>query len=169
MKREITRIITPGTVIDSTMLPSAAATYLMALCPETKGHAWGIALLDITTGEFFVSLVEHDANLNNLLSEIARYCPRECIIPSTVPDALVQRVSERGVVVSRFRDEAFTPGYARKVLTSHFHVQHLPGLAAKTTRQPLALQVRRSSMHRRPRGRPFPISAALQPAHPPSR
>src|SRR5512145_3564356 len=84
VKREITRIITQGTVIDSTMLPSAAATYLMALCPDTKGHAWGTALLDITTGEFFVSVVEHDPNLLNLLSEIARYRPAECIVPSTI-------------------------------------------------------------------------------------
>ncbi|MDD1681545.1 MAG: DNA mismatch repair protein MutS, partial [Methanoregula sp.] len=131
VKREITRIITPGTVIDSTMLPSAAATYLMALCPEAKGHAWGIALVDITTGEFFVSVVEHDTNLNNILSEVARYRPRECIIPSTIPDALVQRFSERGVVVTRFRDEAFSPAYARKALTSHFHVASLTGFGCE--------------------------------------
>ena len=127
VKREISRIITPGTVIDSSMLPSAAAAYLMALCPEVKGHAWGIALLDITTGEFFVSLVEHDQNLLNLLSEIARYKPAECIIPSTIPGALIQKLSERGVVVSRFRDEAFSPSHARKVLTSHFRVATLAG------------------------------------------
>jgi DNA mismatch repair protein MutS len=127
VKREISRIITPGTVIDSSMIPSAAAAYLMALCPESKAHAWGIALLDITTGEFFVSVVEHDQNIQNLLSEIARYRPAECIVPSTVPDALVRKISERGVVISRFRDEAFSPGYARKILTSHFHV---PTLAA---------------------------------------
>jgi len=127
VKREITRIITPGTVIDSTMLPSTAAAYLMALCPEAKGHAWGIALLDITTGEFFVSLVEHDRNLQNLLSEIARYRPAECIIPSTIPEALIQKFSEHGVVVSRFRDEAFSWGYAKKALTSHFHGASLAG------------------------------------------
>ena len=121
VKREITRIITPGTVIDSSMLPSTAAAYLMALCPDAKGHAWGIALLDITTGEFFVSLVEHDRNLENLLSEIARYRPAECIIPSTISEDLIRKVSERGVVVSRFRDEAFSLGYAKKTLTSHFH------------------------------------------------
>ncbi len=131
VKREITRIITPGTVIDSTMLPSAAATYLMALCPEAKGHAWGIALLDITTGEFFVSVVEHDQNLLNLLSEIARYRPAECIIPSTIPEALTQKFSERGVVVSRFRDEAFSPVHAKKVLTSHFHVATLAGFGCE--------------------------------------
>ena len=66
-------------------------------------------------------------NLQNLLSEIARYRPAECIVPSTVPDALVQKFSERGVVVSRFRDEAFSPEHARKALTSHFHVATLAG------------------------------------------
>ncbi|MDD1674026.1 MAG: DNA mismatch repair protein MutS, partial [Methanomicrobiales archaeon] len=121
VKREITRIITPGTVIDSSMLPSAAAAYLMALCPEAKGHAWGIALLDITTGEFFVTLAEHDQNLGNLLSEIARYRPAECIIPSTVPEALIRKFSGCGVVLSRFRDEAFSYVHARKTLTTHFH------------------------------------------------
>ena len=131
VKREITRIITPGTVIDSTMLPSAAATYLMALCPEAKGHAWGIALLDITTGEFFVSVVEHDQNLLNLLSEIARYRPAECIIPSTIPETLTQKFSERGVVVSRFRDDAFSPVHAKKTLTSHFHVATLAGFGCE--------------------------------------
>ncbi|MDD1683796.1 MAG: DNA mismatch repair protein MutS [Methanoregula sp.] len=131
IKREISRIITPGTVIDSSMLPSVEAAYLMALCPEAKGHAWGIALLDITTGEFFVSLAEHDQTLQNLLSEIARYRPRECIIPSTVPEALIRKFSERGVVVSRFRDEAFSPVPARKALTSHFHVSTLAGFGCE--------------------------------------
>jgi DNA mismatch repair protein MutS len=127
VKREITRIITPGTVIDSTMLPSAAATYLMAICPDTKGHAWGTALLDITTGEFFVTVVEHDSNLLNLLSEIARYRPAECIVPSTIPEVLAQKFTERGVVVSRFRDDAFSPERARKLLTAQFHVATLAG------------------------------------------
>ena len=127
VKREISRIITPGTVIDSSMLPSTAAAYLMAVCPDAKGHAWGIALLDITTGEFFVSLVEHDQNTSNLLSEIARYKPAECIVPSNVPDALIRKFSDCGVVVSRFRDEAFSPGYARKILTAHFHGATLAG------------------------------------------
>ncbi len=137
VKREITRIITPGTVIDSSMLPSTAAAYLMALCPEVKGGAWGIALLDITTGEFFVSLVEHDRNLTNLLSEIARYRPAECIVPSSVPEALVQECSGRGVVVTRFRDEAFSPGTAREALTSHFHGASLAGFGCED--QPAAI------------------------------
>ena len=57
VKREITRVITPGTVIDSSMVPSTAASYLMALCPDEKRGEWGIALLDISTGEFFVTVL----------------------------------------------------------------------------------------------------------------
>jgi DNA mismatch repair protein MutS len=127
VKREVARIITPGTVIDSSMLPSAAATYLMAVCPDAKGLAWGVALLDITTGEFFVTLVEHDQNLQNILSEIARYRPAECIVPSTIPDELNRKISNRGVVVTRFRDDAFIPERARTLLTTHFQVSTLAG------------------------------------------
>jgi DNA mismatch repair protein MutS len=132
VKREISRIITPGTIIDSAMLPSAAAAYLMALCPEAKEHGWGVALLDITTGEFFVSLVEHDRSLNNILSEIARYRPAECIVPSSIPDELIRKISDRGVVVTRFRDGAFSPAHARDTLTSHFHVASLAGYGCDT-------------------------------------
>ncbi|MEI8330915.1 MAG: DNA mismatch repair protein MutS, partial [Methanomicrobiales archaeon] len=49
VKREIVRVITPGTVIDSSMLSSSAAAYLMAVCPDKKKNAGGVALLDIST------------------------------------------------------------------------------------------------------------------------
>jgi DNA mismatch repair protein MutS len=127
VKRELVRIITPGTVIDPSMLTSSAATYLMALCPDAKNTIWGLALLDISTGEFFVSTVGHDPHLQDLLSEIARYGPAECILPLSVPGALEQQLRDRGVVVSRFRDEAFSPEVARRILTSHFRVGSLAG------------------------------------------
>src|SRR5512137_1234644 len=52
VKRELVRIITPGTVIDSSMLSASASSCLLALCPDLKNDLWGIALLDISTGEF---------------------------------------------------------------------------------------------------------------------
>jgi DNA mismatch repair protein MutS len=127
MKREIARIITPGTVIDPSMLPSAAATYLMALCPDAQGHAWGTALLDISTGEFFTSMVDHDPALQNLLSEIARYHPAECIVPSSVPGVLAEKIADRGVIITRFRDDMFGKERAQKALTAHFKVASLSG------------------------------------------
>jgi len=127
VKREIVRVITPGTVIDSSMLPSTAATYLMALCPDAKDPAWGLALLDISTGEFFAARIEHDGGFQNILSEIARYRPAECIIPQGSGPELLERLVERGVVVTPFRDEAFRETAARRTLTGHFHVASLAG------------------------------------------
>ena len=79
VKRELVRVITPGTVIDSAILSSMASSCLLALCPDMKDNIWGIAILDISTGEFFAMQVDHDTNFQNILSEIARYSPAECI------------------------------------------------------------------------------------------
>ena len=127
VKREIVRVITPGTVIDSSMLSSSAATYLMSICPDKKGSTWGLALLDISTGEFFVVTVEQDDHHQNLLSEIARYHPAECILPSTVTEDLKARIQERGVLVSRVSDSLFDEDKATRLLTSHFRVATLAG------------------------------------------
>ena len=127
VKREIVRVITPGTVIDSSMLPSSAATYLMALCPDRKGSTWGSALLDISTGEFFVTTVEQDSHHLNILSEIARYRPAECIVPLAVTEDLKERIQERGVLVSRVPDSRFDKEKAYQILTSHFRVASLAG------------------------------------------
>ena len=127
VKREIVRVITPGTVIDSSMLPSVAATYLMALCPDAERKEWGLALLDISTGEFFAARTGHDASLQNILSEIARYHPAECIVPAGSGPELRKRLEERGVVVTPFRDEVFVEAAARRCLTGHFRVASLAG------------------------------------------
>ncbi|MFA4859983.1 DNA mismatch repair protein MutS [Methanoregula sp.] len=127
VKREIVRVITPGTVIDSSMLSSPAATYLMALCPDAKDKSWGMALLDISTGEFFAARIGHDVGLQNILSEIARYRPAECIVPLGSGPELRACLQERGVVVTPFRDSAFVEEQARRCLTGHFHVASLAG------------------------------------------
>ena len=127
VKRELVRIITPGTVIDSSMLSSSASSCLLALCPDLKHNLWGIALLDISTGEFFVASVDHDPKFENVLSEIARYRPAECIVPSEVPEGLKERICGRGVVVTLFNDEEFSEQRARRTLMEHFRVASLAG------------------------------------------
>ncbi|MEI7856930.1 MAG: DNA mismatch repair protein MutS [Methanomicrobiales archaeon] len=131
VKREIVRVITPGTVIDSSMLPSSAATYLMAISPDKKKSTWGIALLDISTGEFFVLTIDQDEHHQNILSEIARYHPAEIIMPSTVDEALRVRIQERGVLVSKVLDALFDEEKASRLLRSHFRVQSLDGFGCE--------------------------------------
>jgi DNA mismatch repair protein MutS len=127
VKRELVRVITPGTVIDSSMLTSSASSCLLALCPDRKNNLWGMALLDISTGEFFVAMTDHDPGFQNILSEIARYRPAECIVPSSVSEDLRESIRNRGVIVTSFKDESFVGQHARRTLLEHFHVSSLAG------------------------------------------
>lgn len=133
VKREIARVITPGTVIDSALVPTVAATYLMAAAPDAKGHEWGIALLDITTGEFFAATVPHDTTLDGLRSEIARYRPAECLIPASLNEPARQRIRDTGVVVTPSRDEHFSEKAGTELLCRHFGVASLAGFGLDGT------------------------------------
>jgi DNA mismatch repair protein MutS len=127
VKRDVVRVITPGTVIDPSMLPSSEPQYLMALCPSDGNGEWGIAFLDISTGEFFVTSCSPDTFDHEVISEIARYRPAECIIPSTVSPDVASAVRNQKVVVTLYQDDAFDPHRARENLLDHFHVTSLAG------------------------------------------
>ena len=75
VKREITRIITPGTVTESTMLNSVVNNYAAALCRD-KANVYALALLDISVGEFFV----FTGNLEQIDAEMRRVDVRETVI-----------------------------------------------------------------------------------------
>ena len=127
VKREVIRVITPGTVIDPAMLPSSAAAYLMAIAPGTKGGDWGMALLDISTGEFSVSALPAGGIVENIRSEIARYRPAECVVPSTADDELRACIRQNNVVVTPYADDRFLPDRAFRTLCDHFRVATLAG------------------------------------------
>ena len=80
VKREITRIITPGTVTESSMLNAGVNNYAAALC-KGKGDSYALAVLDISIGEFFVLT----GNLEQIDGELRRFDVRETVIE---PDLL---------------------------------------------------------------------------------
>jgi DNA mismatch repair protein MutS len=127
VKRDVVRVITPGTVIDPSMITSPDSRYLMALCPDPDTGQWGIAFLDISTGEFFVTCCSQDTITQQISSEIARYRPSECIIPSNVPPDISSTLKNRGIIVTLYRDDTFDPERARRSLSDHFHVTSLAG------------------------------------------
>lgn len=128
VRRDVVRVITPGTVIDASMLPTTDARYLMAVCPAgINRQEGGLSFLDISTGEFFVTGIPQDSFGTAVLSEIARYRPSECIVPETIDGAVCSAIEERGVSVRRFRSDAFDPESGRRALLAHFHVISLAG------------------------------------------
>ena len=76
-QRDVTRVVTPGTIIDPTMLEDKKNNYLMCIyCRQTY---FGIAVVDITTGEFFTTQITWGSSMRKLLDETARFKPSEII------------------------------------------------------------------------------------------
>ena len=81
VKREITRILTPGTLLEDGMLKASRNNYLAAVV--IARDAWGLAYADISTGEF---LTTQSSNLEHLTQELMRLQPSEVLFPSNAPD-----------------------------------------------------------------------------------
>ncbi|MBV6626737.1 MAG: DNA mismatch repair protein MutS [Rivularia sp. (in: Bacteria)] len=81
VKREITRILTPGTLLEDGMLKASRNNYLAAVV--IAGDNWGLAYADISTGEF---LTTQTNNLEHLTQELMRLQPSEVLFPTNAPD-----------------------------------------------------------------------------------
>lgn len=80
VRRAVTRVITPGTILEEGMLEAKTNNYLVVVV-EKEGN-YGLAVADVSTGEFAVTEV-HGANAKTLLlEEIARLNPAECLLPA---------------------------------------------------------------------------------------
>ena len=141
VKRDVTRVVTPGTLIDSSMLGSAGAQYLMAVAPDRK-DTFGIAFLDVSTGEFFISSGSGGRDYADLVSEVVRYRPTEAIIPESLQGGLQGglpgRLETLGVTVSRYRDDAFDPDAAYARLCEQFGTTTLEGYGCEGLTAPVA-------------------------------
>jgi DNA mismatch repair protein MutS len=82
VNREVVRIVTPGTITEESLLSARASSYLAALAQV--GTDTGLAWVDITTGEFWVTQIQGAA----LASELARISPREILLPDNFPQEL---------------------------------------------------------------------------------
>src|SRR6478672_5596632 len=76
VRREVTQILSPGTHFDERMLTAERNNFLAAICPN--GKTFGLALADLTTGDFMVTELDDDTAL---LTELERLRPAEIIYP----------------------------------------------------------------------------------------
>ncbi|KNY25762.1 DNA mismatch repair protein MutS domain protein [Pseudobacteroides cellulosolvens ATCC 35603 = DSM 2933] len=77
VKRDVVRVVTPGTVIDSSMLDERKNNYLMSI--YKSNNYFGIAAVDITTGEFSATSVSWGNTIQKTIDEIAKFSPSEII------------------------------------------------------------------------------------------
>ena len=76
-KRKVTRVITPGTVIEEELLNSRSSNYLCAIVMDIVG--WGVSWIDVSTTEFFALNKLDDPNLSHFFSLISRISPKEIV------------------------------------------------------------------------------------------
>ncbi|MCE2719624.1 MAG: DNA mismatch repair protein MutS [Dolichospermum sp.] len=81
VKREVTRILTPGTLLEEGMLKASRNNYIAAVV--IAANHWGLAYADISTGEFLTS---QGSNLEHLTQELMRLQPAEVLFPTNAPD-----------------------------------------------------------------------------------
>lgn len=130
VKREVVRVITPGTVIDSNLIREDGANYLAAVFPTASGY--GLAYADISTGEFFAAEAESTDALGRIGDELAAIDPRECILPrALLEDAYFQNHvwnPNSSVALTAAKDEIFVRKNAETLLLTHFELPSLEAL-----------------------------------------
>jgi DNA mismatch repair protein MutS len=132
VKRGVVRVITPGTVIDPSLISDQSNNYLMSLSGE--GTEFGVSFLDVSTGEFMTTQFTDNQNYDRIISEASRMCPAECVMaPSLIENKkLTDRLKDLNIVLNRFDADAFDKKNARETLIKHFGVMTLEGMGCET-------------------------------------
>lgn len=128
VKREITRIITPGTIIEEELLPARDNNYLLAL--NLYKDRYGLACLDLSTRTFLLTELDED----RLLPELFRLSPREIILPRDKDDeTLLSRLKDTvsNVAVSFADPDWFEYAKAHRYLLNHLGTMSLSGFGCE--------------------------------------
>ena len=126
VKREVIRVVTPGTITSAQALDESKNNYLMGIV--YIGETFGIAVADISTGDFLVTEVESERELTD---EINKFTPSEIICNEAfyVSGVDIEEIKNRHhAVISSLDHHFFSDEVCRKILKEHFKVGALAGL-----------------------------------------
>ena len=135
VRREVVRLYTPGTLVETELLPATEANFLAAALPSPSASlgrdktAWGLAAMDPSTGEFWVMEEPEDPSYRKLHDELAKLEPRELLFH---PDLPVEPLT--GLKASRLSPH--DPGWfdlrlAEQQLLEHFRTASLDGFGCR--------------------------------------
>lgn len=108
VKRDVIRVITPGTVIEGSILEDGVNNYLCSICKLT--NETGICFADVSTGEFHITVVGREDESNKIINQLSTYSPKEILLNSKANelDDVVKFATRRlGAAVDRIDDEKF--------------------------------------------------------------
>ena len=127
VKRDIVRVVTPGTLMEANMLEEGCNNYICSLCPS--GERCGLAFADISTGSVLVTEVSGEMAAIN---ELGKYAPHEVIYAEELPQlrSVVGFLKDRLCCAAQAGDrDAYTEETAQKLVTEQFGADTVTRLA----------------------------------------
>ena len=128
VKREIARVITPGTVLSAAMLDEKSNNYLVAL--SAGSQSLGLAVVDVTTGEFKTCELTGPQRFSVAVNELSKFNPSEILLSQSQPDTVEWGTllkSLNGAKQSHMEDWKFSSDEGKETLKEHFNVKTLDG------------------------------------------
>ncbi len=127
VKREVIRVVTPGTVLDSNLLDAKDNNYLASIYPAKEG--FGLSFLDISTGDFSLAEVQGVDSFAELDTMLARFSPREIVLPKGYQpsDGLSTVLHQYTQAINTYDDWNFDWKTAMRALLEHFKTSSLEG------------------------------------------
>ena len=130
VKREVVRVVTPGTLINSTLLSDRANNFFAST--TRVGSSFGLALLDLTTADFRVCEFQKEIDL---LNELHRFRPAECLTSQKFADKHQELFADLkhsyNILINTEDDWRFDHQITCTFLTTHFAVHTLDGFGLK--------------------------------------
>jgi DNA mismatch repair protein MutS len=130
VKRRVTRVLTPGTVVEDALLEATRNNYLVAAITQEKLPS-GIGVVDVSTGEFLTTEIPVDRSVDKLIDEIVRLQPAECLVRDDTPSELIDEIkSGTGTLVTLYNPSDPRKS-SRQQLLDHFGCQSLRGFGCE--------------------------------------
>ncbi len=123
VKREVVKIITPGTVLEDTMLDETKNNYLCAVSMDKENY--GLCFVDASTGELHLTDVSGDNTAKRVIDELGKYNPREIIATGEIhkKEEITEFIKNRlSSVITERPPQSFDASYTKNLILDHFSV-----------------------------------------------
>ncbi len=137
VKRGVTRVVTPGTVFESSILEDKINNFMLSLVINERTKSLGLSFVDISTGELIVSEINNNI-IERFNDEFTRFSPKEIILPEITQKGQLQLAIENIInlssktMISPVNETIFNLGTAKETLLNHFQVKSLAGFGCES-------------------------------------